>query len=122
VKLYHYTCRDMAARIDRDGYLRPRPQLYVPADLLWLTDLPEPFREALGLTSLLLGCDRCEVRYEVDTDAATPWLDWYRTLPGQAARHDAQALNNTSGALPRHWWVTTQPVPVTARTDTEGGH
>lgn len=117
--LYHYTCRDRATRIDRDGHLRPNPQLVIPADLVWLTDLSEPYREALGLTSGLAACDRCEVRYEVDTDTAQPWIEWARRhLPGHDNWTRVRVLNNTFGALPRHWFVSTEAIPVTAHIDT----
>jgi hypothetical protein len=123
MKLYHFTCTDMAAQIGGDGHLRPHPQAHVPADLLWLTDLTQPYREALGLTPMARDRDRCAVRYEVDTDAATPWIEWARAhLPGHDNWTRVNELNNAFGALPRHWWVATEPIAVTTRSDTEGGH
>ncbi|MGH9252915.1 MAG: hypothetical protein ACRD0W_25905 [Acidimicrobiales bacterium] len=98
--LYHYTCDHGAARIGDSGILQPH------LGLVWLTDLDVPMREALGLTSHILNCDRIVHRYRVtDTASCQRWL----TYLGRRWQLD---LELADGARPAHWWVSEQPVPV----------
>ena len=102
--LYHYTCAHRVNQIRTSGVLRPNGVVFC---LVWLTDMELPDRLALGLTSQILRCDRTEYRVTVDTDAAR-WVDYARNVPLEARR----ALEFAPGALPMHWWVSTEPVPV----------
>lgn len=107
-RLFHYTCQHAALGIRSTGKVQPQPQPVLEgAFLSWWTDLDVPHREALGLTSLTLKCDRTECRFEAaDTSQITRWTA-VRHLPRGAA-----ALERAPGAMPAHWWIAGKPVPV----------
>jgi len=105
MNLYHFTCSHSAPRIKADGFLRPWIQPVLSVSLIWLTDLDDPTREQVGLTSYSLTCDRLEYRVTVDT-AAVRWTTFARTAPAR------RALELTPGALPMHWWVSEARVPI----------
>lgn len=90
-ELYHFCCSHSATEIDKTGVLRPiiawrkfdevltlhghaRTGLHRAPAVLWLTDLAEPDRDGLGLTSVYIACDRTEFRYSVDARDAMPWF------------------------------------------------
>lgn len=119
-ELYHFTCDHGRLGIGDAGCLLNAKQqgLKVPKvpryqarlfELIWVTDLETPIREALGLTSFTISCDRTRYRYKV-TDAYTVdrWLDVRKDFP-QRFRDE---LERASGALPAHWFVSSMPVPV----------
>lgn len=110
--LYHFTCRDHGApAIDAAGHLVPRRHPLLPGlgPLVWLTDLPDPPRDALGLTSDVLSCDRMAVRYEASTDII-PDLTWW---PFLRDRGDAEVVRDLeSYGSPLHWWVARGNVPI----------
>lgn len=113
--LYHYTCADGAALIDAELVLRPNEHPMLPdVPLVWLTDLDSPVRGALGLTmGARITCDRTRHRYTVaDPDGCIPWVALARLLP----RHVRDAFE-APPAMPMHWWVSAQPVPVLARAE-----
>jgi hypothetical protein len=115
-RLYHYTCADHGRPgIDRDGVLRPNSHPWLATPLVWLTDLDQPWREALGLTSNLLSCDRAAVRYTADPSGCVRWTVWARRLP----RDLREVFESAPGVLPGHWWVSERPLPV--RVLTAGG-
>lgn len=102
--LWHFTCADHGyAALGEGGWLRPNfhpliPKLY---PVVWLTDDPEPKRDAVGLTSSMLSCDRMAYRYRVPSTS--------RCLPWGAIRHLVaadvlQALE--SFGEPSTWWVS----------------
>ncbi len=119
--LYHYTCdhgRDAIGdagvltpvtwRVPAGQYLPPGVASFVTR-FVWLTDLNVPYRDALGLTSHALSCDRTGHRYRVtDATTATRWLKVRRTF----SRDYVDGLEATPGAMPAHWWVAEGPVPV----------
>lgn len=108
--LYHYTCAHGRAWID--DLLVPASHqsgraIGTPGEYVWLTDLARPQRDALGLTSHILDCDRTEYRYRVTNMAdVLPW-----TAVRRAWRW-AHELESAPGARPRHWWVSAGPVAV----------
>ncbi len=123
MRLYHFTCAHAEACIRRDGALIPQVSwrrldavlldagqamtgLWRAPAVVWLTDMERPSRHRLGLTSIVLQCDRTEYRFEVDTDAAEPWTAF-------AARHKAnpEYLATLTGD-PRRWFVATGRVPI----------
>jgi len=107
--LYHYTCDHGRRGIGGRGVLRPHLQPWLEGPYVWLTDLEVPMREALGLTSHALRCDRTVHRYRVtDETHARRWMLVRQTLL-QPAVH---ALETAPGAMPMHWWVSAEPVPV----------
>lgn len=107
--LYHYTCEHRAPLIEAAGVLEPAPQpMLDDHPLTWLTDLYPPDRYGLGLTTVLLTCDRTEFRVTVDRGDAEQFTRWaVRNGHGAGAR-----LLCSAGTLPAHWWVTEAVVPV----------
>lgn len=108
--LWHFTCADGRAGILRSGAVQPlRPSHPGPSQYAWFTDLDGPDRLALGLTSHILDCDRTEHRFRAtDTSGLRPWVEVRRMHPW------ARLIETAPGAMPRHWYVSTEPVPVTA--------
>lgn len=107
-RYYHYTCSHQVEQIRASGVLRPWPQPVLGGiELIWLTDMDVPERAALGLTSNSLHCDRTEHRIAVECDALR-WVRWCRRLPIDQRR----TLEYAPGAMPMHWWLTLDTVPV----------
>lgn len=114
--LYHFTCAHRAPLIQRSGELRPSPHPLLGASLVWLTDVAESDRWALGLTSSWITCDRTAVRVCVPPPARIVlWRVW------ALKRRVPLALLDTlhdDGARPEHWWVSDQPVRISGMTVT----
>lgn len=113
MSLYHYTCDHAVASILDQGVVIPladqHPDASVPPWGLfaWFTDLDTPDRSGLGLTSNLLSCDRTAHRFTVtDATEVERWVNVRRCHPW------ASDLESGPGAMPMHWWVATEPVPV----------
>lgn len=125
-RLYHFTCSHAIAGIRRVGALLPliewrdldrvrQREGYCPSGLagapavVWLTHEPRPNRDAVGLTSHSLDCDRMEWRCEVLRNGAVRWTEF-------ATRHGAtpEFLANLceDDADPALWWVVTRPTLV----------
>ena len=114
--LFHFTCAHRAPLIRADGYVRPLAELLdtEPARLVvpwgafaWFTDLAVPIRDALGLTSSILKCDRTEYRFRVFPPVeVTQWASVRREFPW------AWELETADGARPMHWWISADPIPV----------
>ena len=74
MSLWHFTCDHGRQGIGRAGLVKPNRAAVPP--LAWFTDLPNPQREHLGLTSLILSCDRMAHRYRVlGSGDVIPWAD-----------------------------------------------
>ena len=113
--LWHYTCDHGRAGIGDRGYLVPGVMLTdrvanLPCSrYVWLTDLAVPIRDALGLTGLIVKCDRVAHRYRVwDETTVRRWVDVARDVP-RAIREN---LESAPGARPAHWYVSEEPVPA----------
>lgn len=108
MKLFHFTCHHGYLGIGRRGELRPmveHPLLRVK--VIWLTSESAPDREATGLTSRFISCDRMAYRYVVtDSTGCRPWLGSPERTDAPA---DAVAVLEEYGD-PEHWWVATDPV------------
>jgi hypothetical protein len=107
-ELYHYTCEHGSAGIQADGLIVPQPQ---PPDgerkIVWLTDLEAPNRAALGLTSLVLQCDRMERRFVVpEPESVYRYVDVRRAWWPREWR---ELLESADGAMPMHWYVSEMP-------------
>lgn len=109
IRLHHYTCSHSAAGIRRDGVLLPNRHPLLTEPLVWLTDLDTAFREALGLTSYMLECDRTQTRFSVMTDRAVWWPAYSRWRIAPEIR---RFLESAPGAMPAHWWVSPHPLPI----------
>lgn len=115
MSLYHYTCSHGIAGIGAFGKLLPRTCPWMPdaPAVVWLTDMVEPDRDAIGLTSTILTCDRLEGRYVVSRNApgVFDWASFAAAHVGDtAARRTAERY-----ADPSRWWVST--TPISARRD-----
>lgn len=113
--LYHFTCGHGHNSLGRgQAILQPASQLThrdVPwsGHLVWATDMARPVKEALGLTSNYIACDRTKYRYRlVDNGQVEPWWKFARQMPW-FLRDEIEA---SPGALPRHWWVSVATVVV----------
>jgi hypothetical protein len=113
--LYHYTCSHHAAGIEVAGKVVPgfmltnNPDLPWTGRVAWFTNMATPHRDALGLTSVLLDCDRTEVRFRVtDPTEVVAWWHYARHL----RREDREWLETQPGSRPAHWWVSVCGVPV----------
>jgi hypothetical protein len=103
-RLYHFTCVDGHALISQSGVLLPHEHLLMRhlGPLLWLTDLPHPTPESVGLTHDWVACDRLAYRYTVSpavAHAATPWAELRKRVPR------AVVATLESYGDPAHWWV-----------------
>lgn len=128
--LWHYTCGCGHKALSRDPVVRPLSELVAPyrlaqwaiehpltIDLLplaWYTDLDFPNADALGLTMRTIPCDRTRYRYRVRVE---PGRVTHRPVPYLIARHTmsryvAAQLENAPGAMPEHWWIAREPIPV----------
>lgn len=117
--LYHYTCDHGHEALGESAVLLPAatrsddvrfryPGMW-PSQLVWLTDLARPNRNGLGLTMNWVVCDRTAHRYRVTDDSLVMhWTDVARHL----SREQRDLLEAAPGALPRHWWCSSGPVPV----------
>jgi hypothetical protein len=114
--MYHFTCTHSQPGIDSLGYVIPTSQITLGrARLSWWSILPDPERAWLGLSSLLLSCDRFEVGYEATSDAEIiPWPTWARTMAvlHPELRDSILLLEAAHGARPHLWGVAEVPVPV----------
>lgn len=107
MRLYHYTCEDVAKRISRRGFLRPWPQpLIGDVPLVWLTDLDRPSAVGLGLEPHLLTCNRVGVRYVVDVDDFERWAVAAPRLP--LLPHHRERLERDRS--PQHWFIVRRHV------------
>ncbi|MBB5154994.1 hypothetical protein [Saccharopolyspora phatthalungensis] len=112
--LYHFTCRHGARAIQRSKQLRPNHHPLLGTALVWLTDLPDPDRWGLGLTSNWITCDRTAMRVCVPVTAGiVRWRAW--ALWHQVPRVLAEALEDDG--RPDHWWVAEVPLSVSTITD-----
>ena len=111
-ELYHFTCLDHGlAGIESAGELRPNEHPMIGFRLIWLTSDPDPVRDAVGLTSTFLTCDRTAARCTV-TDTAH-CLKWhgsnYRRLVHPA---NLAALEDPRWTRPDTWWISTRTLAV----------
>jgi hypothetical protein len=122
--LFHYTCEHGRRALGDLGRVAPlrvhspgaaveltRRHLGVLSVMCWFTDLDEPLREVLGLTSHALQCDRTAYRYRVtDPRGIDRWLA--SPLRRRCSRDILRNLELGGAGLPAHWWVAVDPVPV----------
>jgi len=128
VRLYHFCCTHSYQAIAQTWQVvpvsmlvsnimdripdHPLPPLF---DLAWFTDMEVPDRQALGLTSRLIRCDRTERRLVVLTPwKCQPWRAWSMENLERRQQHIAREL--LSGD-PTRWWVSPIPVPVAPPSD-----
>jgi len=114
VTYFHFTCDHGHDGIGGTGTLLPghfltKREVPWTGRLVWLTDLAAPDRDALGLTSRILSCDRTRHRYRVtDETEVLPWVQVARTVP-----HDIrEQIEGEPGSRPMHWYVSPVGVPA----------
>lgn len=105
---YHFTCSHSVPHILAEGVVRPSGHGSLVGRFAWFTDLPVCERQVLGLTSQILSCDRMEHRFTVDPGPIRPWMSERLGLPW----HLVEQLESAPGVMPRHWYVSTEPVGV----------
>jgi hypothetical protein len=118
--LYHYTCAHGYAALGEKGDLTPPVLLWpercrwIPTSyLIWLTDMPRPQRDALGLTMYSIGCERTEYRYRaLDLSEIVPWGQFRRTFAREHGETWLEAIEGEERVRPSHWFVATVPVPA----------
>ena len=105
MKLYHFTCDHALRKIGTDGgILVPHVDFVVGVGVVWMTHDPHASREALGLSSHTLACDRMFARFEIpDPEDAVPW-----SAIRSNYRH-ARILEGTKGTRPDLWWLSRLP-------------
>lgn len=117
MRLYHYTCAHAAPKIAKAGVLFPFPHRMLPQvpAMVWLTDLDQPVRAALGLPPIQRGCNRVQFRVTVDVEPGPngpfrwPW--WARR--GNVFQKQYSAVEvNCPGSLVAHWWLALGQVPI----------
>lgn len=115
-RLWHFTCRHSAEKIDAQGVLIPNLHPWWSVPLVWLTDLEDAPAEVLfGTPTGLLECDRSEVRYEVqDVTGCVPWTSYARSVQMHRTVRDMFETAGGGTAMPAHWWVSTRPLPIVA--------
>lgn len=112
--LYHYTCGHGRLALGDEGQLLAAADLVDrvmpwPSTVIWLTDLPEPDADRLGLTSQILLCDRTAHRYRVTARrGVATWSLVRRHAPNDVVVD----LESAPGADPAHWFVALNPVPA----------
>ena len=112
--LYHYTCSQHGLPgITRDRVLTPNQHVWLQVPLVWLTDLDTPCKWGLGLTASWVTCDRTAVRVDVSTDPPAHFMTWGQWAHLAKPAHLIRDLIE-DGALPAHWWVSPDPLPVSA--------
>lgn len=101
--LWHYTCQHGRDRIGYSGTLIPASY-----GVIWLTDMEQPDRDALGLTARMLQCDRTQYRYRV--------IDRENVMHYPRARGRlvpivvCEQIESAHGALPMHWYICATPL------------
>jgi hypothetical protein len=116
VPLWHFTCEHGFAGLRQLGVLRPNRHPLAPGlePLIWLTDDPDPERDAVGLTSSHLTCDRLTYRYRA--------LSASRCVPWSAVRHrvdKAVLADLESFGQPETWWISSEPLRAILDDDRE---
>jgi hypothetical protein len=115
MSLYHYCCSHGLVGIGERGLVRPGTDLAPDRDLppwsgfVWFTDMTHPDRASLGLTSVLITCDRLAYRYRSTDDSL---LLPYTSVARVWDRGIRDLLETAPGARPAHWWLSAVPVPV----------
>ncbi|GAB3952399.1 hypothetical protein GCM10029976_090520 [Kribbella albertanoniae] len=121
MSFWHYTCDHGRRLIGDDGMLlspgAQKPDLWLMEgnrdltlmwSLIWMTDLPEPSIDALGLTAHTITCHRWTHRYRItDESSVIPYADMAHMF---GFRHQMDL--HREGAQPEHWFVSFTRVPV----------
>jgi hypothetical protein len=108
-RLWHFTCTHGWNGLGLRGVARPNLHLMIPAlgPVVWLTDDPDPERDAVGLTSSMLDCDRLQFRYRaLGASKCVPWSS-VRSLVPPAVLRDLESFGK-----PESWWISREPLRV----------
>lgn len=107
MRLWHFTCTHGFAGLGEHGTLRPNPHVLIPdlGPIIWLTDDPDPERDAVGLTSSMLACDRLQFRYRIlGASRCVPWASARQLVPPAVLR-DLESFGK-----PETWWIARNPL------------
>ena len=103
--LWHQTCDHGRAGIGRSGWIYPGKVMpWLSRGLVWMSSDPDAPREANGLTSIILACDRTQYVYAVERHQAIRWLDSPDRTPAAIAALEGPEQD------PALWWVSAIPV------------
>lgn len=104
--LWHFTCGHGYRAIGKRGILKPNPHPLLPelGPVVWLTVHPMPSRDAVGLSSRTLRCDRMAYRYRVRLQQPVHWPDVRDRAKPEILR-DLEAYGE-----PETWWLAFEPV------------
>lgn len=110
--LFHYTCDHGWSGIREAGEVRANEHPLLGEPLSWWTDLDAPLRDALGLTSYVLACDRTAYRVSVELSDCPEIVWWPRWARRRVPPQVRAYLESAPGAAPAHWYVAERAVPV----------
>lgn len=110
IPLYHFSCDHGAEGIRSAWLVRANWQPLLGVTLSWWTDLPEPKRDQVGLTSeTFVKCDRLAHRF-----IALPGQDierWLGSWMQARISPRVQAYLHRYGD-PGHWWIARKDIRV----------
>ena len=109
--LYHFTARDHAKAIEREGITKGA--VYIPPavfkGIIWLTDDPR-FTAQNWATNYSGGCgDRTEVRFTLDIPNAVKWNGFALEVL-KMRQQDIDRFNMAGGSDGEHWYLTHAPI------------
>jgi hypothetical protein len=104
--LWHFTCDHAHAAIGNRGLLRPNAHPLIPelGPVIWLTSDPSPTRDAVGLSSTYITCDRMAYRYRAVDPEVVPWADARRNVDPRVV-----TVLESHGD-PGTWWLASASV------------
>jgi hypothetical protein len=109
---WHYTCEHKVSDIEATGVVLPQTQQMLGGlQVAWFTNMPSASRQALGLTSHMLNCDRMSHLFHVLPVDEHKIVEWGR-LRSQLSRSMVIALESAPGTRPMFWGVAADAVQI----------
>lgn len=120
IKLYHFTGRDHADLIRREGITKggvPLPDGRIMWGYIWLTDDPRWSAQHWATNHTGACGDRLEVRFTIEVPRVTvmPWNDVARKFGYM--RDDLTRFNLAGGSDGSHWYICPYGIPVKTITE-----
>lgn len=109
---WHYTCEHKVDDIEATGVVLPQTQQTLGGlQVAWFTNMPSASRQALGLTSHMLNCDRMSHLFRVIPVDEHKVVEWAR-LRDKLSRPMIVRLEAARGTRPMFWGVAAEAVQV----------